>query len=311
MHSPEFKAKMALAAVREEGMVADCRAALGFTPARSRFLRSSAFQTERNVETLAGISKKPPPDVTQSAHRAKEQRGRGFQKMASAKSITVTLGKWPSKEPPQQHAKGVTSMLYRSGPDTVPPQPCVPGVVTLLAPALSKLLDDASNAVDGDTPTVRSCLAQALALLEKEAVPVDNGSPRQSRRGGFAAWQEQRVRTYIDAHLDAPIRVADLAQISRLSAGYFSVPFRQTFGSSLQTFLAHRRVERAKMLMLSTDQTLTDIALACGFCDQAHFCRRFRRIVGSTPNAWRRQQLRQPNANRDRVSYLSNPTLSI
>lgn len=188
-------------------------------------------------------------------------------------------------------------MLSQSGLDTVRHSQNVPAGVSVLAPALSKLLDDASNAVDNDTDTVRSCLSQALALLQKGAPAADVRSGQLPRRGGFAAWQEQRVRNYIDAHLDESIRVAELAQLIRLSVSYFSVAFRRSFGSTLQTFLAHRRVERAQMLMLSTDQTLTDIALACGFCDQAHFCRRFRRICGYTPTSWRRQYLGRPYAN--------------
>jgi transcriptional regulator GlxA family with amidase domain len=151
-----------------------------------------------------------------------------------------------------------------------------------LAPVLSRLLGDASAALDRDTDTVRACLTQAIALLGREA------DEPQPRRGGLAPWQEQRVKRHIEAHLDQPLRVKALAEISGLSAGHFSVAFRTTFGSSVRTYLAHRRIERAQMLMLSTGHSLTDIALASGFCDQAHYCRQFRRITGQTPNVWRR-----------------------
>ena len=53
-------------------------------------------------------------------------------------------------------------------------------------------------------------------------------------------------------------------------------------------FVAVRRVERAKLMMASTGQRLTDIALACGFADQSHLNRYFRRIVGVSPGLWRR-----------------------
>lgn len=151
-----------------------------------------------------------------------------------------------------------------------------------LAPVLSRLLGDASAALDRDTGTVRACLTQAMALLGRQA------DDRQPRRGGFAPWQEQRVKQHIEAHLDQPIRVGSLAAISRLSTGYFSVAFRTTFGSPVRTYVAHRRIERAQMLMLSSGRSLADIALDTGFCDQPHFCRQFRRITGQTPNAWRR-----------------------
>jgi AraC-like DNA-binding protein len=139
-------------------------------------------------------------------------------------------------------------------------------------------------------------LAPALILLKGEHATADGRSTQLLRRGGFAPWQEQRVTNHIEAHLGQTIRVADLAALSRLSVSYFSVAFRQSFGLSLQMFLVRRRVQRAQALMLSTDQPLSDIALACGFCDQPHFCRRFRRIAGSTPNAWRRAHRRLPPA---------------
>jgi AraC-like DNA-binding protein len=164
----------------------------------------------------------------------------------------------------------------------------------LLAPVLSRLLGDASAALDRDTGAVRDCLTQAMALLGQE---TERRVVTRPLRGGFAPWQEQRVKRHIEVHLDQPIRIAALAEISRLSTGYFSVAFRTTFGSSVQTFLAHRRIERAQILMLSTGQSLADIALASGFCDQAHFCRRFRQITGQTPNVWRRTYAGAPAVN--------------
>jgi transcriptional regulator GlxA family with amidase domain len=41
-------------------------------------------------------------------------------------------------------------------------------------------------------------------------------------------------------------------------------------------------------LMLTTDSRLCNTAQACGFADQAHFSRIFHRLVGLSPNAWRR-----------------------
>jgi AraC family transcriptional regulator len=53
-----------------------------------------------------------------------------------------------------------------------------------------------------------------------------------------------------------------------------------------------RRVEFAKVLMLATKTSLGRIAADCGFADQPHFNRHFRRLVGENPNAWRRARAR-------------------
>jgi len=56
-------------------------------------------------------------------------------------------------------------------------------------------------------------------------------------------------------------------------------------------YIQRRRVVRAQQMMLLSDQPLSQIAVACGFADQAHYCRVFRDIIGLSPNAWRRQNI--------------------
>jgi AraC-like DNA-binding protein len=51
------------------------------------------------------------------------------------------------------------------------------------------------------------------------------------------------------------------------------------------------RIDRVKDLMMRTDMALTDIAIAAGFSDQAHFSRVFRKMVGVSPSVW--QKIRQ------------------
>jgi pimeloyl-ACP methyl ester carboxylesterase len=65
-------------------------------------------------------------------------------------------------------------------------------------------------------------------------------------------------------------------------------------------YVAARRVERARLMLTSTQKSLTEIALACGFADQPHFNRLFRRIVGMSPGRWRRSSMNEPtNSNGD------------
>jgi AraC family transcriptional regulator len=61
-----------------------------------------------------------------------------------------------------------------------------------------------------------------------------------------------------------------------------------TFGVSPRVYVLRRRIEVAQGLMLTTSEPLSSIAVRCGMCDQPHFTRTFHRIVGETPNTWRR-----------------------
>jgi len=54
------------------------------------------------------------------------------------------------------------------------------------------------------------------------------------------------------------------------------------------TYVSIRRIVRAKALITSTSERLSEIALECGFADQSHLNRKFYRIVGMSPGSWRR-----------------------
>jgi AraC-like DNA-binding protein len=55
-----------------------------------------------------------------------------------------------------------------------------------------------------------------------------------------------------------------------------------------------QRIEEAKRLMLECEESLSWIALSCGFADQSHFCRSFRRAEGDNPDFWRRLRASGP-----------------
>ena len=109
---------------------------------------------------------------------------------------------------------------------------------------------------------------------------------------GLLPWQVKRVRAYIDGQLATRPSIRAAAEHARLSPGYFSRRFRQCFGLTFAKFVAHRRIERAKSLMLRSSMSLSQIALDCGFTDQAHFTRTFGGLTGSTPSQWRRHAVR-------------------
>ena len=118
-------------------------------------------------------------------------------------------------------------------------------------------------------------------------------------RGKLAKWQARRVFTYVEAHLDARLKVPEIARSVHLSSSHFSRAFKRTFGMTVHAWVMRRRIESAKGMMLNTPHTLSEIALRCGLSDQSHLTRWFRRVVGVTPGSWRRERyepsLRQLN----------------
>jgi AraC-like DNA-binding protein len=158
------------------------------------------------------------------------------------------------------------------------------------------LLDAAVGQLDHQQAVHRTIL-KAASLLRRQVDPeVARAEP--DGRGGLRAWQARKVSAYIDRHITAPVLVADLCALVRLSEAHFSRAFRRTFGKSPHAFVIRRRVELAAQYMLQTDATLSDIALRCGFTDQPHLCKHFRQTTGHTPAAWRRAYRREDGSDR-------------
>jgi AraC-like DNA-binding protein len=106
----------------------------------------------------------------------------------------------------------------------------------------------------------------------------------------LAPWQVKRVIAYVNANIGGPIRIYEMAQQTRLTASYFSRAFKETLGMAPQDYVSMRRMNLACILMLTTDEPLCQVALACGLSDQAQFTRVFSRIFGCPPGAWRRER---------------------
>ena len=155
--------------------------------------------------------------------------------------------------------------------------------------ALVRLLGAAAATLSSDRNRAQVCVQQAAELLrvslEREGyLRNDTASCR-----GLAPWQAKRVADYIESNIGRRLRVPALADIVQLSISHFFRAFRKTFGQTPVAYINALRVRRAQVIMLSTREPLSQIALDCGMYDQAHFCRVFRRVVGISPSTWRRQ----------------------
>ena len=111
-------------------------------------------------------------------------------------------------------------------------------------------------------------------------------------RGGLAPWQGRRARGLLIADLSGDISLSELAAACGLSPSHFCRAFSHTYGCPPYRWLTTQRVEKAKELILNTNRSMSEIALATGFTDQSHFTRVFSSRVGASPAAWRRVQKR-------------------
>ena len=128
-------------------------------------------------------------------------------------------------------------------------------------------------------------LATALLALDPSA--------RSAARVSPALAAAERARSFLADRSDALVTSAELESVTGLDRFALARHFRARFGTSPYNYLVMRRLGRAKA-MLRGQAALADVAAACGFADQSHMTRQFRRAFGLTPGRWRHLQ-------RDRV----------
>jgi AraC family transcriptional regulator len=104
---------------------------------------------------------------------------------------------------------------------------------------------------------------------------------------GLTQWRLKRVIDYIDANLDKPLTLADVASAVGLSRMHFAAQFRAATGMRPHEYLLRRRVERAQQMLTETGTSVVDVALSVGFQTQSHFTTVFKRFAGQPPRAWR------------------------
>jgi AraC family transcriptional regulator len=155
----------------------------------------------------------------------------------------------------------------------------------VIAVEVDRLLDDVRMAFERDLSTATRAAGRLAALLASKLPQQIAAEPA---RGGLAPWQKCKVQNYIEDQLEGSILIKDLAKLVSLSSSHFGRAFKESFGETPHAYIVRARIERARILMLTTSDSLSQIADSCGLADQAHFCRWFRQTIGMTPAAWRR-----------------------
>jgi AraC-like DNA-binding protein len=120
------------------------------------------------------------------------------------------------------------------------------------------------------------------------ARPVDPAGNLEGTARGFGP-----ALAHMRAHFHHEITNGHLASVSNMSVRAFERQFRAMFHLTPQRFLRKLRLRIASRALMDTEETLSEIALKCGFADQSHFSREFRRQFGRTPREYREHYTRE------------------
>ncbi|MGY1641249.1 helix-turn-helix domain-containing protein [Geodermatophilus sp. SYSU D00703] len=151
-----------------------------------------------------------------------------------------------------------------------------------------QIAQEAVQGASGSKLMVDSLSCQlAVQILRKHAHVLFRESGGSD---GLTFEQDRAVRDHVHEHLGETLSLDDLAAVAGLSRFHFARKFRTTFGTTPHAFVLQQRVERARTLLERTGDLLPDIAASCGFADQPHLTREFKKRIGVTPGRYRSRQ---------------------
>jgi AraC family transcriptional regulator len=164
--------------------------------------------------------------------------------------------------------------------------------MAVLDPILGVLCHAVREALDEDpkisTLYVDHLMRAIAAHLIKTHSDADKRGKCAPLKVGLTAHQLGRVREMIESRFAERLTLQDFSTELGMSADHFGRLFKRASGVPVHQFLLRSRIDRVRSFLAETTTPIADIARECGFTDQMHLTRAFRRIVGTTPAVFRK-----------------------
>lgn len=161
----------------------------------------------------------------------------------------------------------------------------IPSCDQPIGKTIRNLLDEAQSTAFGHKNICQHLLSILLILILRQKEM--NGSITAARDvQAFCAV----VKSYIDTHYKEAITLDTLADVVRQNKFYLVHAFTKAYNLSPIKYLMKRKMDESKYLLAETDTSVADIGAIVGFSSASHFSQAFKRIVGCTPNAYRKQE---------------------
>lgn len=159
---------------------------------------------------------------------------------------------------------------------------------------MQRIRDELDSRREGYDFMAQNYVNEILVILARHALP----DAVKNDYGGRAARIYESLRQ-IDEQFCQPLELSELARRVNLEKTYYSALFKRVIGISPWDYILIKRIERATELLKTTDKSVLEIALACGFNNTANFNKHFKKHTATTPRALRQAEC-APRVMRDR-----------
>jgi len=158
---------------------------------------------------------------------------------------------------------------------------CVGSRDALLEPLFVKMLEVLGTTARPSTLLLDSLLESFMAGLTQRHLSAPMGRPTCAV--SLAPHRLRRVLEFMEANLGQDLALADLVAAAGTSQSHFSRAFHLATGHSPYRYLLQRRIEYARVLLMTTVQSIEAISSTCGFNSRRQFAVMFKRSVGVSP----------------------------
>ena len=130
-------------------------------------------------------------------------------------------------------------------------------------------------------------LLMKTLLMKISDITENRENLQQTSELHYSELMELREKIYRNPQLKW--NVDTMASYVSMSRSYFQHIYSEVFGVSCMTDVINSKIEKAKEILSETSCTVSQVATMCGYDNEEHFMRQFKRIVGTTPTGYRRK----------------------
>jgi AraC family transcriptional regulator len=156
-----------------------------------------------------------------------------------------------------------------------------------LARLAGDLADELRSAETGHELIVAALIEQILIQLLRRYASIRRADELELSRAGLIDRRIRRAVELMHSHLAEELPLEELAAAAYLSPFHFARLFKKLTGLPPHAYLAALRIERARALLATTDDSITEVAARVGYSNSSHFGKAFRQFTGLTPRAFR------------------------
>ena len=151
------------------------------------------------------------------------------------------------------------------------------------------MLDEMSALIQDNTTPELQLISHTYSFLDYFLRSIER--PAIATSSKLQEFYINEAVAYIEKNYQADISVEDIAEQTGLNRSYFGKVFKSIVGKSPQQYLISFRMKKASELLKLTALSIADVGRAVGYPNQLHFSRAFKNVYGTSPRAWRQDNI--------------------